>query len=274
MRCLMLAMLTLAVATGVAAAEPARNWRSIDADAQGGIFFDPGSRTVSSSGAARGVFAIAWKAPDDAVYPDFRIKNVSVVVEAWEADCAANRMTLQSRDYYGERGDLLQQVKLGPAAVATPKPGSQGWELLNLLCDRPQTLGAVVPGGPATLVEFVRRAKVATKPVESFVYVINATGHPLKLTIDGEAMRELPNYAGVVRAIEAGRHAMGGEVADAPRTDLTVELAASELFADPNSNHRFWCYLVGQRKTGELAFLPADRDKCGALFTQATGQKP
>jgi hypothetical protein len=149
----------------VAPAASAAQWRSLDADDSGGVFFDQGSLRTLAQNLTQATFAIAWKAPDDAVYPTLRIHNVSVVEELWQADCAAGAITLLQRDYFSDSGEHLQQVRAATPTPVVPKPPSQGFELLNLLCGRPQLLGAQIDGGPAELVRTVRERRVEPKPV-------------------------------------------------------------------------------------------------------------
>ncbi|WP_304192488.1 surface-adhesin E family protein [Phenylobacterium aquaticum] len=147
----------------VAVAEGVGQWRSLDADDTSATFFDQQSLEKIGPTGGRATFAVAWKKPDDAVYPTFRIHNVSVVEEVWESDCKRGTISLARRIYYSEYGDQLEEVRASSPVARAPIPGSPGMEILNLLCGHSQLLGAMFEVGPAGLVKVVRETRVEPK---------------------------------------------------------------------------------------------------------------
>ncbi len=162
---LWLAGIILALSNPTASvAQSTGQWRSLDADQTSAFFFDQQSLQQIEPNASRASFAIAWKEPDDAVYPSFRIQNVSVVQELWESDCKASTIALVRRTYFSADGNQLQEVRASTPTMLTPKPATAGEEILNLLCGRPQMLGRMFEVGPAGLVRVVRETLVEPKP--------------------------------------------------------------------------------------------------------------
>ena len=155
-------ILALSIPTA-SVAQSVGQWRSVDADQASALFFDQKSLQQIGPSASRATFAIAWKEPDDAVYPNFRIQNVSVVEELWESDCKAGTIALVRRTYFSANGNQLQDVRASTLTVLIPKPASQGEEILNLLCGRPQPLGRMFEVDPAGLVRVVRETRVEPK---------------------------------------------------------------------------------------------------------------
>ncbi|OYU71435.1 MAG: hypothetical protein CFE28_16435 [Alphaproteobacteria bacterium PA2] len=154
--------LSLLATTG-AKAQITHQWRSLDADEAQAVFFDQNSLKKVGPDSARATFAIAWKQPDDAVYPTFRIRNVSVVEEVFEGDCKAGTIAVVDRIYYSESGERLLGVRAAVTEPKVPKSPSTGMEILNLLCGGPQLLGAEFDVGAAGLVKIVRESKVMPK---------------------------------------------------------------------------------------------------------------
>ena len=280
-----LAFMGLALSIASAAiAQPVSQWRSVEADAQGGLFFDQTSLKAGSANTARATFAMAWKASDDTVYDTFTIKNVWAVEESWEADCGANTLGLLGRNYYAEHGEHLKEVRPSAVSKVAPRLGSKGVPLLNLLCGRPQVLGVAVEGGPEALIKFVRTAQVAARPqpvgsatpatAGVFIYVINATGHPFTLIVDGESSPQMPQLVGAIRPLKPGRHLLAGDIAGGAHGELAVDLNTADLAADGQTQRGFWCFMAAQRQTGELVFLPNNRELCGKLLSVATKATP
>ena len=155
-------IVALVAASGIATASA--QWRSVDANGTEAVFFDQASLRQINKNIAQADFASAWKVPDDAIYPSFKISGVSVVVERWKGDCVSGTITLTLRDYYSDSGMHLKRVKAATLVPVTPKGDSRGSELLNLLCGRPEMLGDTFAGGPAELVRVVRERRVEPKP--------------------------------------------------------------------------------------------------------------
>ncbi len=102
---------------------------------------------------------------------------------------------------------------------------------------------------------------------EQALYVVNGTGHGFTLTIDGQASPEIAPLVGATRPITAGNHLLSGEVGGS-KSFSAVNLKEADL--TPSADGRaFWCFVVGQRAPGDLAFLPADPARCAELLRKS-----
>jgi hypothetical protein len=118
---------------------------------------------------------------------------------------------------------------------------------------------AVAVGGPAAM---------AADAAGKFIYVVNGTGHPFALGVDGDHSPEVGQMVGALRPTSSGSHTLIGEVAGAPKATMLVDLKDAEAVSD-NHGHTFWCFVVGQRASGELVFVTANQPQCAELLRKA-----
>jgi hypothetical protein len=107
---------------------------------------------------------------------------------------------------------------------------------------------------------------------QRWLYVVNATGRPFHMALDGEAPSpEMAHLVGAMRPVALGNHVLSGQVVGEPGATTKLDLTeASSVTLQEEGNDAdvgiFWCVVVGRRPGAELAFITVTQPECAKLL--------
>ena len=106
---------------------------------------------------------------------------------------------------------------------------------------------------------------------QGFLYVVNATGYPFRMALDGQpSSPEMAHLVGALRLVEPGSHVLSGQVVGEPAATTKLNLVEGNSVTVQEAGSGkvvgvFWCILVGRRPNAELAFIAPTQPECASL---------
>jgi len=105
---------------------------------------------------------------------------------------------------------------------------------------------------------------------ETYLYLVNAAGKPIKLNIDGRAFPEMGHLMALALRTTVGAHLLQ---LGPPQASVNIDLTAAQAIPDAKQR-RVWCLLVGQQKEGTLKVISVDPAACRDLVAKGLDVAP
>lgn len=105
---------------------------------------------------------------------------------------------------------------------------------------------------------------------DEFMYIVNATGRPLAIGIDGPGP-EAAHLMAVTRRVSVGKHLLITAGASGSAA-TTVELTTAAAIRD-GQQRTFWCFIVGQPAEGPPKVIEAKPEICAELIQRGVGDR-